>query len=79
MSLALPAARAPLSVPKRWLLFGAAAVLGFLGGYGWSVEASVWVYNLLLETFVNPSAPIEPMAMGIGLGFLLGFIHISAI
>ena len=68
-----------MSVPKRMLLFGVAAVLGFLGGYGWSNDASTWAYNGLLETFVNPGAKIEPMAMGVGLGFLLGFIHITAI
>ena len=79
MSLALSAPPRLLTFPGRLLLFGVAAAVGFLGGYGFPVEASIWVYNVLLETFVNPSARIESMAMGVGLGFLIGFIHLPSI
>jgi hypothetical protein len=55
------------------------AAVGFLGGYNFPVEASIWVYNAVLTIFVDPGARIEPMAMGVGLGFLIGFIHLPSI
>jgi hypothetical protein len=68
-----------MGLPMRALLFGIAASLGLVGGYAWSLDVSNFVYNGLLSAFVQPNAKIEPMAMGIGLGFLLGFVHITSI
>ena len=79
MSLALSAPPRLLTFPGRLLLFGVVAAVGFLGGYNFPVEASIWVYNAVLTIFVDPGARIEPMAMGVGLGFLIGFIHLPSI
>jgi hypothetical protein len=79
MSLSVSAAVRPMGVPMRALLFGVAAILGLVGGYTWSNDASNFLYNGLLSAFVDPGAKIEPMAMGVGLGFLVGFVHITSI
>jgi len=79
MGMALSIAPRLLTFPGRWLLFGLAAAVGTLGGYGWSLDAANWVYSGFLGNFVDPGARIETMAMGVGLGFLLGFIHVASI
>ncbi len=79
MGLSLPATQAPLSVPQRWLLFGAAVVLGAVAGKTVNVEPSDWAYNSLLRLFGNPGAQIPSLAAGVGLGFVLGFIHLTSI
>ena len=79
MALSLPTTRAPMSVPKRLLLFGAAVALGAIGGIIWNVEASNFAYNALREPFIDPSGQIAGPAMGVGLAFVLGFIHITSI
>ena len=79
MNPALSAARAPMSIPKRWLLFGAAVVLGAIAGKTVNVEPSDWAYNGLLYLFGNPSAQIAGLAAGVSLGFVVGFIHLASI
>ena len=79
MSLTLSGARARMSVPKRWLLFGAAAVLGAIAGKTVNVEPSDWAYNGLLYLFGNPSAQIAGLAAAVSLGFVVGFIHLASI
>ena len=68
-----------MTVPRRALLFVVAAVLGFLAGLGWSLDTSGRAYDALLGIFVDPATRIESMAMGVGLAFVLGLIHISTI
>jgi hypothetical protein len=79
MELSLPTGRTRLGVARRWLLFGAAVALGALGGKTISVEPFDWAYNGLLRLFGNPGAEVPSLALGVGLGFLLGFIHITSI
>ena len=79
VELSLPAARAPMSASKRLALFGAAAALGILGGLTWNLEGSVWLYTGLLALFTDPEIRIAGLAMGVGVGFLLGFLHITSI
>ncbi len=79
MDLSLPAARAPISIPVRWLLFGAAVVLGAAAGKTVNVEPSDWAYNGLLRLFGDPGVQIAGLAAGVSLGFVLGFIHLTSI
>jgi hypothetical protein len=79
MALSLPVTRAPLSVPKRSLLFGAADVLGAVAGKTVNVEPSDWAYNGLLHLFGDPGVQIAGLAAGVSLGFVLGFIHLTSI
>ena len=79
MALSLPATRAPLSVPKRWLLFGAAVVVGLVAGKTLNVEPSDWAYNGLLHLFGDPGTQIASLAGGVSLGFVLGFIHLTSV
>ena len=79
MDLSLPAARTPMSLSKRWVLFAAAVALGAIAGSAWSLEASAWAYNGLIRLFADPALQITSQAMGVGLAFLLGLVHICAI
>jgi hypothetical protein len=79
MDLSLPAAPASLNVPKRWLLFGAAVVLGTASGIGWPLEISGWAYDGLLRFFIGPGFQIASLAVAVGLGFVLGLVHLTTI
>ena len=79
MRLSLDAVHAPLSVLKRWLLFVVAVVLGALGGNVVNIEPSEWAYNGLLHLFADPGIQIASLATGLGIGFVLGFIHLTSI
>ena len=79
MGLPFAAVRATLSVPKRWLLFGVAVVAGVVGGNTVNVEPSDWAYNGLLNLFADPGIQIASLATGVGLGFVLGLIHLTSI
>ena len=79
MNPSLVAVRPALSSPRRLLLFGAAIALGVIGGNGFSVEASDWAYTGLLRLFADPGVQIASQAAGVGLGFVLGFIHITSV
>jgi hypothetical protein len=79
VELSLPATRTPMSISKRLALFGAAAALGSLGGLTWNLEGSVWLYTELFALFTDPTIRIAGLAAGLGVGFLLGFLHITSI
>ena len=79
MGLPRSAVRPALSVPKRWLLFGVAVVAGVAAGTTVNVEPSAWAYNGLLNLFADPGIPIASLATGVGLGFVLGLIHLTSI
>ena len=79
MSVLLPTTRASLTVPKRLLLFVAAVAVGFVGGLSWSVEISTWAYDGLVRLVTDPGIQIASQAMGVGLAFLVGFVHITTI
>jgi cytochrome c biogenesis protein CcdA len=79
MSLSLAPVRPTMSTLRRLLLFGAAVALGFVGGLNWSVELSNWAYNGLLTIFAQPGIQITTLGVGVGLGFLLGLVHITSI
>jgi sulfite exporter TauE/SafE len=76
MHLSLPALAAPLSTSTRWLLFGLAAAMGGLVGYGWSLELSDLVYDALLRSFLDPGFQVAGLGIAVALGFSLGFAHI---
>jgi len=81
VDLPLSAVRTPRRIPTRWLLFGAAVALGAVAGNVVNIEPSDWAYNGLLRLFGfgDPSAQIAGLAAGVGLGFVLGFIHLTSI
>lgn len=79
MELPHSAVRPALSVPKRWLLFGVAVVAGAVAGNTVNVEPSDWAYNGLLNLFADPGIQIASLATGVGLGFVLGLIHLTSI
>ena len=79
MATSLPATRSAMTPTRRWLVFGAAVALGASAGSGWPVAASVWTYDSLIGLFVSPGFQIATLAMGVGVGFLLGLAHITAI
>jgi hypothetical protein len=79
MDRPLSAVQTPLSVPRRWLLFGVAVVLGAVGGNVVNIEPSEWAYNGLLHLFADPGVQIASLITGVGMGFVLGFIHLTSI
>lgn len=68
-----------VSVPKRVLLFGLAAGVGTLAGYGWSLELSDLPYDALLQMFLEPGFQVASLTIAVALGFTLGFAHIFRI
>jgi cytochrome c biogenesis protein CcdA len=79
MSVALSAVRPVMSTTTRLLLLGAAVVVGFIGGLTWSLEISAWAYEGFIKMFAEPSVQITSLAMGVGVAYLLGFVHITTI
>jgi cytochrome c biogenesis protein CcdA len=79
MNATLSAVRPVASTTTRLLLLGAAVAVGFIGGLTWSLEISAWAYDGFILMFAEPGAQITSMAMGIGVAYLLGFIHITTI
>jgi cytochrome c biogenesis protein CcdA len=79
MSLSLTAAHPTIGTTGRLLLLGAAIVVGFLAGTYWFVDLSIWVYDGFVSLFASPGIQITSQAMGIGLAFLLGFVHVTSI
>jgi hypothetical protein len=76
MDLSRTTVPAAMSVPKRAMLFGVAAVVGFLAGLNWSVELTNWAYYGLLQGFLDPRAQIANLAVGVALAYLVGFVHV---
>src|SRR6266516_2223166 len=79
MSLSLSAVRPVMSTTTRLLLWGAAVTLGFIGGLTWGTEISAWAYEGFVAIFAEPGIQITSLGMGIGLAFLLGFVHVTSI
>ena len=79
MQLTIPVTRDALTPTRRWLIFAAALLLGASAGSGWPITASTWAYETLLGFFVSPGFQIATLAMGVGVGFLLGLFHLTAI
>jgi hypothetical protein len=61
------------------LLFGLAAGMGALSGYGWSLELSDLPYDAMLQAFLEPGFQVASLALAVALGFTLGFAHIFRI
>jgi cytochrome c biogenesis protein CcdA len=78
MSAAISTTRPTPSTSRRWLLFAAAVTVGILWGYVWSIEASLWAYSVLLGLFADENMQIASLVTGVGIGFVLGFVHIAA-
>lgn len=79
MSLSLSAVRPMMSTTTRLMLWCAAIALGFMGGILWGVEISSWTYDGFVTIFAGPNIQITGLGMGVGLAFLLGFVHITTI
>jgi hypothetical protein len=80
-AVSLPLAAAPrgMSLQMRLLLFGVAAAVGVLAAFGWSLDASDWAYNNLLQLFVDPRIQVASLPLAVFLGFLVGFAHVFRI
>jgi cytochrome c biogenesis protein CcdA len=79
VSMPLAAVRSSIGAPLRLLLFGLAAGLGTLSGYGWSLELSDVPYDAMLQFFLEPGFQVASLALAVALGFTLGFAHIVRI
>jgi hypothetical protein len=79
MSLSSIAIPRETRVPGRLSLFGAAAVLGALGGIYWNRGAAGDAYYGLLQVFLDPRAQIAGLGIRLALAFLAGFVHVVQI
>ncbi len=79
MSVALSAVRPGMSTSTRLLMLGAAVAVGFIAGITWRIEISAWAYDGFINLFAEPGIQITGMAMGVGVAYLLGFVHITTI
>src|SRR5690242_7912307 len=79
MSLSLAAARPSMGTMGRLLLLVAAIAVGTLAGIYWITDLSLWAYDGFVSLFAGPNFQITSQVMGIGLAFLLGFVHITSI
>ena len=78
-SVSLPDDRLLLGVPTRWVLFGAAVIAGAVSGKTINVEPLGQAYNGLFMLYAEPGIQIASLAAGVGLGFVLGLIHLTSI
>jgi cytochrome c biogenesis protein CcdA len=76
MSLSVSAPQIVDSVLKRSVVFAVAVAGGALAGVGWNADLSNWAYAGFLQTFLDPSAPIAGLGVGVALAFLVGFVHL---
>jgi cytochrome c biogenesis protein CcdA len=79
VSMPVTAVRPMMRVPMRLLLFGLAAGLGTVGGYGWSLELSDVPYDALAQAFLEPGFQVAGLTVAVAMGFILGFAHIFRI
>lgn len=79
MSVALSAIRPGMSTATRVLLLGVAVAVGFIAGITWRLEISAWAYDGFINLFADPGIQITSMAMGVGVAYLVGFVHITTI
>jgi cytochrome c biogenesis protein CcdA len=56
-----------------------AIAVGFIVGTYWLTDLSAWAYDGFVGLFTSPGMQITSLAMGIGMAFLLGFVHITSI
>jgi len=75
----LSAIGAPLGVPTRWLLFGVAVIAGAVSGETINIEPLSRVYNGLFMLYAEPGIQIASLATGVGLGFVIGLIHLTSV
>jgi hypothetical protein len=66
-------------LPARWLLFGAAVIVGAVTGDIVQTDPLDSTYAGLLTFYTDPGIPIASLATGVGLGFVLGLIHLTSI
>jgi cytochrome c biogenesis protein CcdA len=64
---------------SRVIVLVAAVALGFLMGLYWITDLSLWAYDGFVYLFTSPGFQITGQAMGIGMAFLLGFVHVTSI
>ena len=67
------------SVAKRAMLLAAAVGTGAVAGIAWNPDVTNWAYYGFLQHFLDPQAPIASLGIGVALGFLVGFVHVTAI
>ena len=79
MNLPISAPRPSLTTPVRLLLFGASAAVGVLAAFGWSLDASDWAYNSLLQLFIDPRVQVASLPVAVFLGVLIGLAHVFRI
>jgi hypothetical protein len=79
MRSTLSATDALSGLPARWALFGAAVIAGAVIGTVMQLDPLDWTYNGLLSLVADPGVPIAGLATGVGLGFFVGFIHLTSI
>jgi cytochrome c biogenesis protein CcdA len=79
MSVSLAAVRTTTGTTRRLLLLGAAIALGSLVGIYWITDLSLWAYDAFVGLFASPGMQITSQAMGIGMAFLLGLVHVTSI
>jgi cytochrome c biogenesis protein CcdA len=80
MSVSVAAVRTTtMGTMTRLLLLAGAVVAGFIGGLTWSLEISAWAYDGFLKLFADPGVQITSMAMGVGVAYLLGLVHVTTI
>jgi hypothetical protein len=60
-------------------LFGAAVIAGAVSGDIVNVEPLSRLYNGLFMLYAEPGIQIASLATGVGLGFVVGLIHIASI
>src|SRR5688572_28438904 len=79
MSVALSVVRPRMSTAIRVLLLGRRVAVGFIAGNNWRLEISAWAYDGFINLFAEPGIQITSMAMGVGVAYLLGFVHVTTI
>lgn len=72
-------AGSPIGTARRSGLVALAIGGGALAALVWNPDITNWAYYGFLEYFLDPRAPVAGLGVGIGLGFLVGLAHITAI
>lgn len=60
---------------ERVALFAIAVAIGAIVAMSWDGSAAGAIYEGFLKLFLDPTAQIAGVAVGVTLGFLLGAIH----
>ncbi len=67
------------SVTRHAILLTLAIAAGVVAGLNWNPDITNWAYYGFLQYFLDPRAQIVNLTGAVALGFLAGFIHITAI